>query len=41
MRLLGNANWYLPTWLSWLPEVRVEGIREESGADPELRAETV
>jgi putative drug exporter of the RND superfamily len=24
MKLLGRANWYLPTWLSWLPEVRVE-----------------
>ena len=42
MRLLGNANWYLPAWLSWLPEVRVEG----SHAVPEtaqsgLAAETV
>ena len=24
MRLLGTANWYLPAWLSWLPDVRVE-----------------
>jgi RND superfamily putative drug exporter len=24
MRLLGDWNWYLPRWLSWLPEVRVE-----------------
>ncbi|MQA74187.1 MAG: MMPL family transporter [Solirubrobacterales bacterium] len=25
MQLLGPANWYLPKWLSWLPQVRVEG----------------
>lgn len=25
MRLLGNFNWYLPGWLNWLPDVRVEG----------------
>jgi len=21
MKLLGDANWYLPTWLDWLPRV--------------------
>ena len=25
MKLLGERNWYLPTWLSWVPEVHVEG----------------
>ena len=25
MKLLGDANWYLPRWLEWLPELRVEG----------------
>jgi RND superfamily putative drug exporter len=25
MALLGRWNWYLPTWLSWLPELHVEG----------------
>jgi RND superfamily putative drug exporter len=25
MRLLGDWNWYLPRWLGWLPQVRVEG----------------
>ncbi len=25
MALLGKWNWYLPTWLSWLPELHVEG----------------
>jgi RND superfamily putative drug exporter len=24
MKLLGDANWYLPAWLRWLPELRVE-----------------
>ncbi|HEU5081722.1 MAG TPA: MMPL family transporter [Acidimicrobiales bacterium] len=28
MRLLGNWNWYLPTWLRWLPELRVEAARD-------------
>jgi hypothetical protein len=27
MRLLGERNWYLPGWLSWLPNVQVEGPR--------------
>ena len=25
MKMLGDANWYLPTWLRWLPEIRTEG----------------
>jgi RND superfamily putative drug exporter len=25
MQLLGKRNWYLPSWLRWLPDVRVEG----------------
>ena len=25
MALLGPWNWYLPTWLNWLPELHVEG----------------
>ncbi len=25
MRLLGKWNWYLPSWLNWLPQVRIEG----------------
>jgi RND superfamily putative drug exporter len=24
MRLLGRWNWYLPTWLRWLPRVQLE-----------------
>jgi uncharacterized membrane protein YdfJ with MMPL/SSD domain len=25
MRLLGKWNWYLPSWLGWLPQFRIEG----------------
>ncbi|MDX1689742.1 MAG: MMPL family transporter [Acidimicrobiia bacterium] len=25
MALLGDRNWYLPPWLSWLPRVHIEG----------------
>jgi RND superfamily putative drug exporter len=25
MALLGDLNWYLPRWLQWLPDLRVEG----------------
>jgi RND superfamily putative drug exporter len=25
MKLLGKWNWYLPGWLSWLPDAHVEG----------------
>jgi RND superfamily putative drug exporter len=25
MKLLGRWNWYLPKWMSWLPDLRVEG----------------
>ncbi|HZC12979.1 MAG TPA: MMPL family transporter, partial [Thermoleophilaceae bacterium] len=27
MKLLGKWNWYLPRWLSWLPDAHVEGAR--------------
>jgi RND superfamily putative drug exporter len=27
MKLLGRWNWYLPSWLEWLPDVHVEGAR--------------
>jgi uncharacterized membrane protein YdfJ with MMPL/SSD domain len=34
MALIGRWNWYLPSWLEWLPDVHVEGgepRRRESG----------
>jgi putative drug exporter of the RND superfamily len=33
MAVLGEWNWYLPTWLNWLPELHVEG-------DPESQTPT-
>jgi uncharacterized membrane protein YdfJ with MMPL/SSD domain len=27
MRLLGRWNWYLPSWLTWLPRVQIEAPR--------------
>jgi RND superfamily putative drug exporter len=33
MTLLGTWNWYLPSWLDWLPHMEVEGGgREAAGA---------
>lgn len=29
MQLLGDRNWYLPSWLNWLPRIDVEGASEE------------
>ena len=34
MVLLGRWNWYLPSWLEWLPELHVEG-----GAEGEVERE--
>ena len=30
MKLLGDWNWYLPSWLGWLPKVSVPGESEEA-----------
>ena len=32
MTLLGKWNWYLPSWLHWLPEVHIEGRRAPAPA---------
>jgi RND superfamily putative drug exporter len=37
MQLLGSRNWYLPTWLRWLPDVHVEGARPRSAEAPAVR----
>ena len=29
MRLLGDRNWYLPKFLQWLPEIKVEGPADD------------
>ncbi|MCP9487299.1 MAG: MMPL family transporter [Gaiellaceae bacterium MAG52_C11] len=35
MKLLGDWNWYLPSWLHWLPDVHVEG---QAAAEPAAAA---
>ena len=34
MKLLGDWNWYLPSWLGWLPDVHVEGHAPAAQPDP-------
>ncbi|MGH2751899.1 MAG: MMPL family transporter [Actinomycetota bacterium] len=44
MKLLGDRNWYLPSWLQWLPNVSVEGKHltpDEPLVVPELEPERV
>ena len=33
MRLLGDYNWYLPSWLEWLPNIDIEGHEAAAQAD--------
>ena len=40
MMLLGNWNWYLPRWLSWLPGVPLEGPAESAPAANPVPAST-
>ena len=35
MKLLGDWNWYLPSWLEWLPNVSSADGRQEPGAAAE------
>src|SRR5256886_10405537 len=32
MKLLGDANWYLPSWLEWLPRLEHEPTQAVSAA---------
>ena len=34
MKLLGKWNWYLPPWLEWLPDLRVEAERGAMAPSP-------
>jgi uncharacterized membrane protein YdfJ with MMPL/SSD domain len=39
MKLLGDWNWYLPSWLEWLPHLNVEAeIHEEAPESQPLPA---
>ena len=30
MEVLGRGNWYLPSWLAWMPDLRVEPVEDEA-----------
>ena len=34
MKLLGRWNWYLPSWLEWLPHLSIEGSPQAPAATP-------
>jgi uncharacterized membrane protein YdfJ with MMPL/SSD domain len=34
MRLLGDKNWYLPSWLEWLPRIGIEGPSVQHRDEP-------
>ena len=41
MALLGDRNWYLPRWLGWLPDLRVEGAPARVVAPAPLGAPSI
>jgi putative drug exporter of the RND superfamily len=44
MTLLGKWNWYLPSWLGWLPQVRIDGgapVPAPVPAEPEREPQPV
>jgi RND superfamily putative drug exporter len=41
MKLLGDRNWYLPSWLQWLPKLNVEGAEPVMIPDTPVAAGSV
>jgi len=42
MTLLGKWNWYLPSWLAWLPQFRIEGgVQAPTPAEPQREPQPV
>jgi RND superfamily putative drug exporter len=41
MKLLGDRNWYLPSWLEWLPKINVEGHEPDLVTVPDSPEELV
>ncbi len=39
MTILGDRNWYLPSWLRWLPDLRIEGSGVREVRPPESTSE--
>jgi len=33
MELLGDANWWFPKWLGWLPKIHIEGKPADHGVE--------
>ena len=38
MELLGQRNWYFPSWLEWMPQIHIEGRPMAAGPASGLRA---
>ncbi len=36
MELLGDRNWYFPSWLEWLPQIQIEGRKPADHGSPEI-----
>ena len=35
MKLLGDRNWYFPSWLEWIPNISIEGHIDEAVPQPD------
>jgi RND superfamily putative drug exporter len=40
MKLLGRWNWYLPSWLEWLPHLSIEGVPKPASASGATAAQS-
>ena len=36
MELLGDWNWYFPTWLEWLPRINIEGAQQPASVPADM-----
>jgi putative drug exporter of the RND superfamily len=41
MKLLGDWNWYLPPWLRWLPQLRVDSSEGVAALEPPLSSPVI
>jgi uncharacterized membrane protein YdfJ with MMPL/SSD domain len=41
MKLLGDANWYFPKWLEWIPHIHIEGLPDTADAETDRAGELV
>jgi uncharacterized membrane protein YdfJ with MMPL/SSD domain len=39
MRLIGDWNWWMPRFLSWIPRVTIEGESDEPESEPEAESD--